>query len=88
MTFSKLFIIFASVAVSVSALAAPQVPLEADVRADAAAHTGDGTFYTRTYSNGTFYLNNLTYLFYSGSGCLWNHKHGERPNCCSWPRPL
>jgi len=51
MTFSKLFIIVASVAVSVSALAAPQVPLEADVRADAAAHTGDGTFYTRTYSS-------------------------------------
>jgi len=46
MSFSKLLIIVASVAVSVSALAAPG-PNSVETRAEAAAHTGDGTFYTR-----------------------------------------
>ena len=46
MSFSKLLLIVASVAVSVSALATPaNVTVEA--RAEAATHTGDGTFYTR-----------------------------------------
>ena len=46
MSFSQIFIIVASVAVSVSALAAPG-PNTVETRAEAAAHTGDGTFYTR-----------------------------------------
>jgi len=46
MSFCKLLIIVASVAVSVSALAAPG-PDVAEARAEAASHTGDGTFYTR-----------------------------------------
>jgi len=46
MSFCKLLIIVASVAFSVSALAAPG-PDVAEARAEAAAHTGDGTFYTR-----------------------------------------
>ena len=46
MSFSKLLIIVASVAVSVTALAAPG-PDVAEARAEAAGHTGDGTFYTR-----------------------------------------
>ena len=46
MSFSKLFIIIASIAVSVSALATPANGT-VDVRAEAATHTGDGTFYTR-----------------------------------------
>jgi len=46
MSFSKLFIIVASVAVSVSALATPANDT-VEARAEAASHTGDGTFYTR-----------------------------------------
>jgi len=46
MAFSKLLFIVASVAVSVSALAAP-ANVTVEVRAEAATHTGDGTFYTR-----------------------------------------
>jgi len=46
MSFSKLFIIIASIAVSVSALATPANGT-VEARAEAASHTGDGTFYTR-----------------------------------------
>jgi len=46
MSFSKLLIIVVSVAVSISALAAPG-PDVVEARAEAAGHTGDGTFYTR-----------------------------------------
>jgi len=46
MSFSKLFIIVASIAVSVSALATPANDT-VEARAEAASHTGDGTFYTR-----------------------------------------
>jgi len=46
MSFSKLLLIVASVAVSVSALATPANGT-VDARAEAATHTGDGTFYTR-----------------------------------------
>jgi len=48
MSFSKLLLIVASVAVSVSALATPANDT-VEARAEAASHTGDGTFYTREY---------------------------------------
>jgi len=56
MSFSKLLLIVASVAVSVSALATPANDT-VEARAEAASHTGDGTFYTREYRADVYHLN-------------------------------